>query len=108
MALRELQIKDATATEHLGRQCFRFRVDNVLLAPTRAEVGDGGVVLTGAGYNDLWLSVALVPADDPAGRTLVRTFRYREARYPLGGVKLPVDGVIRVAPQDFAEGCPAP
>lgn len=89
-----------------GRQCYRFRVDNVLLAPTRMDLGDGGVVERGGGYNDLYLSVAAIPSDDPTARTLVRAFRYQEARYPLNGIKLPVDGVIPVKPEDFIEGCP--
>lgn len=89
-----------------GRQCYRFRVDNVLLAPTRMDLADGGLVERGGGYNDLYLSVAAIPSDDPTARTLVRAFRYQEARYPLNGVKLPVDGVIPVSPEDFIEGCP--
>ncbi len=104
-----------------GRQCYDFRVDNVLLAPTILEVSDAGVdaglpvgrpedggppVLRGAGYNDLWLSVAMIPADDPTARTITRFYRYRAARYPIGGIKSPVDGVIHVRPEDFLSQCP--
>jgi hypothetical protein len=89
-----------------GRQCYRFRVDNVLLAPTRVDLADGGLVERGGGYNDLYLSVAATPSDDPTARTLVRAFRYQEARYPLNGIKLPVNGVIPVQPEDFIDGCP--
>jgi hypothetical protein len=104
--------------DELGRQCYTFRVDNVLLAPTIAEVVrgyDGGMgvpldggftLLRGAGYNDLWLSVAMIPGDDPTARTITRAYRYQTARYPIGGIKSPVDGVIRVNPEDFYEGCP--
>jgi hypothetical protein len=92
--------------DEVGRQCYRFRVDNVLLAPTQGAVDDGGVVLRGAGYNDLYLSAAMVPADDPSARTLVRHYRYQGARYPMSGIKSPPDGVIPVAPEDFFEGCP--
>lgn len=105
--------------DELGRQCYAFRVDNVLLAPTGAEYSDAGVdagvglpldgglpVVRGAGYNSLYLSVAIIPADDPTARTITRAYRYDFARYPLGGIKLPVDGVIRVNPEDFFEGCP--
>ncbi|MBU8894451.1 VWA domain-containing protein [Corallococcus sp. H22C18031201] len=96
-----------------GRQCYRFRVDNVLLAPTQDFVSDGGVaggpdagvVLRGAGYNDLYLSIAMVPADEPSSRTLVRTFRVDNVRYPVAGIKSPPDGVIRVNPEDFVDGC---
>jgi hypothetical protein len=104
-----------------GRQCYRFRVDNILLAPTLAKVTDAGVdvdagvgrpsdgglpVVRGAGYNDLWLSVSMIPADDPTARTITRFYRYSAARYPVGGIKAPVDGVIRVNPEDFLDGCP--
>lgn len=105
--------------DELGRQCYTFRVDNVLLAPTIAEVTDAGydggvglpldgglTLLRGAGYNDLWLSVAMIPGDDPTARTITRAYRYQTARYPVGGIKSPVDGVIRVRPEDFYEGCP--
>jgi len=106
-------------TDEFGRQCYTFRVDNVLLAPTLLEVTDAGVdagvgiptdgglpVVRGAGYNDLWLSVAMIPADDPTARTITRFYRYDAARYPIGGIKSPVDGVIRVTPEDFVSTCP--
>lgn len=89
-----------------GRQCYRFRVDNVLLAPTQASHDDAGTVVRGAGYNDLYLSYSMVPADDPTARTLTRAFRVDSVRYPVGGIKSPPDGVIRVAPEDFIAGCP--
>jgi hypothetical protein len=89
-----------------GRQCYRLRVDNVLLAPTIAAADDAGVVTRGAGFNDVSLSVAMVPADDPTARTQVRTFRTDTVRYPVGGIKSPADGVIRVEPEQFVDGCP--
>ncbi len=105
--------------DETGRQCYSFRVDNVLLAPTLVEYSDAGVdagvglpadgglpVVRGAGYNDLWLSVAMIPADDPTARTITRFYRYQAARYPIGGIKSPVDGVIPVAPEDFLSTCP--
>jgi hypothetical protein len=77
-------------------------VDAGVVLPT-----DGGLpVVRGAGYNDLWLSVAMIPADDPTARTITRFYRYSAARYPIGGIKLPVDGVIRVKPEDFLSTCP--
>ncbi|NMO20249.1 VWA domain-containing protein, partial [Pyxidicoccus fallax] len=73
---------------------------------TQAHPDDAGVVLRGAGYNDLALSVAMVPADDPTARTLVRTVRVDTVRYPVGGIKSPADGIIRVEPEQFIDGCP--
>lgn len=112
-----------------GRQCYRFRVENVTLAPTLDYRPDGGVWLPdggqlfradggylfadggigyGAGINEIQLSLAMLPADDPSGRTILRTFRTRAARYPVGGIKQTVDGVIRVEPTDFIPTCYVP
>ena len=95
-----------------GRQCFSFSVDNISLAytwPDGRDAGnpDGGAALyrRGAGYNDLFISTSMTPGDDPNGRTLIRAFRYRTSRYPVGGIKLPSDGVIRVNEGDFTAGC---
>jgi hypothetical protein len=94
------------APDALGRQCYKLRVENILLAPTVAAADDAGVVTRGAGFNDLSLSVAMVPADDPTARTLVRTYRVNTVRYPVGGIKSPADGVIHVEPELFIDGCP--
>ena len=112
-----------------GRQCYKFRVDNVSLAPTIEFRPDGGMILPdggiqfradggflfadggigyGAGYNEIYVSFSQVPQDDPNGRTLVTTYRTQDARYPVGGIKLPVDGVITIQPGDFVRGCPIP
>ncbi len=87
-----------------GRQCYRFRVANIALAPTLPDFRDGGSG-RGAGYNDLFVSLAMIPADDPTGRTLVRGARFKGMRYPIGGIKSPVDGVIEVAPEDLLDRC---
>jgi hypothetical protein len=112
----------------MGRQCYHFRVDNISLAPTIAFRPDGGMNLPdggvmfqpdggflfqdggtgyGPGWNDILVVVTQVPANNPKARTIVTSYRTREARYPVGGVKLPVDGVIKVQPTDFARGCVA-
>jgi hypothetical protein len=109
-----------------GRQCYHIRVDNISLAPTIAfrpdggmNLPDGGVVFQpdggplfwdggtgyGPGWNDLYLVVTQVPTDNPTARPLVTSFRTRAARYPVGGIKLPVDGVITFQPSDFYAGC---
>ncbi len=111
-----------------GRQCYHFRVDNVSLAPTieyRPDGGmnlpDGGVMFQpdggflfadggtgrGPGWNELLVVVTQVPANNPNARTLVTSYRTRTPRYPVGGVKLPVDGVVTVQPTDFVRGCGA-
>jgi hypothetical protein len=111
-----------------GRQCYHFRVDNVSLAPTIAFRPDGGINLAdggvqfqpdggflfadggtgyGPGWNEILVVVSQVPADNPNARTLVTSYRTRTARYPVGGIKLPVDGVITVQPTDFMRGCVA-
>ncbi len=95
-----------------GQQCFTFRVDNVLLAPTWADTRDAGnpdggapLVRKGEGYNDIYVSISMKPGDDPNGHTLIRQFRYDTARYPVGGIKLPADGVVRVHDADLVEAC---
>jgi hypothetical protein len=100
--------------EQDGKQCFRFRVDNIALAPTMADVRDAGnpdggppLFRRGAGYNDIYLSYSVKPGDDPTARTLVKSWRNNQARYPVGGIKLPVDGVLRVGPDDFVSLCGA-
>ncbi len=82
-----------------GRQCYDFTVENVLLADT-LDVG------LGAGVNDLYLSYSMLPADDPLAPTVVRHVHLREARFPVGGIKSPPDGVIRVTPTQFFDRCP--
>jgi hypothetical protein len=109
-----------------GRQCYHFRVDNISLAPTIAFRPDGGMHLPdggvmfqpdggplfwdggtgrGEGWNELMVVVTQVPSDNPNARPIVTSFRTTAARYPVGGIKLPVDGVITVQPADFQNGC---
>ncbi len=95
-----------------GQQCFTFRIDNVSLANTLPDIRDAGnpdggedFVRRGAGYNDIFISLSTVPGDDPTGRTLVKTFRHTTSRFPVGGIRSPVDGIIRVTPDDFVAGC---
>lgn len=95
-----------------GQQCYSFRVSNVALANTLPDTRDAGnpdggdpLYRRGAGYNDLFISTSMVPGDDPAGRTLLNLYRYAGARYPVGGIKAPPDGIIRVHAGDFSTGC---
>lgn len=98
-----------------SRQCFTFRVANVSLADTLPDTRDAGnpdggepLYRRGAGYNDIFVSTSMRPADDPTGRTIIRAFRHQTSRFPVGGIKSPHDGVIRVKPEDFRDRCPAP
>lgn len=108
-----------------GRQCFQFRVENVLLAhtlPTRPDGGvrggiDGGLMLPdggmldgghGPGFNHLQLSVAFTPMDDPNARTLIRRTHFFNARYPVGGIKSPADGILPVTADMLTDYCPRP
>lgn len=97
-----------------GRQCYHFRIDNIALADTRPDTRDAGnpdggapLYRRGAGYNDVYLSFASKPADDPTGRTLIRHYRHQSSRFPVGGIKSPPDGLIRVTPPEFVERCGA-
>ncbi|MBS1149914.1 MAG: mtsE [Myxococcaceae bacterium] len=95
-----------------GRQCFTFRIDNVSLAYTWPDIRDAGnpdggapLFRRGAGYNDLFVTTSMTPGDDPNGRTLIRSYRHQTSRYPVGGIRLPSDGVIRIDTSDFTAGC---
>jgi hypothetical protein len=106
------QVARAGPVDAQGRQCFTFRVDNVLLAntlPDTRDAGnpDGGAPLfrRGAGFNDLMLSVSMRPSDDSTGHTLVKVFRHQTSRFPVGGIRSPVDGVIHVNPTDLVSTC---
>lgn len=100
--LREQGTRDAD-----GRQCFEYQIDNVLLANTLADWRDGGFN-KGAGFNELYLTVAFVPSDEPGARTLVRGTRVTQVRYPVGGIKSPVDGRLSIDPRALVDRCEAP
>ncbi len=95
-----------------GRQCWNFRISNVALANTMADSRDAGnpdggadLPRVGAGFNNLFVSFSMTPGDDPTGRSVLRTFRHTSSRYPVGGIKSPHDGIIKVRPEDFVAGC---
>lgn len=109
------QVTKRGGIDELGRQCWDLRVDNVLLANTLPDIRDAGIddagvaeYRRGAGYNDIFVSVSMRPGDDPTGRALLRTFRNKTTRFPVGGIRSPPDGIIRVSNDDFVAGCPAP
>ena len=78
-----------------GQQCYRFNVDNVLLVPT-LDTGQG------AGVNRFLLSVSQVGGDQLDGPPIYKVARFT-ARYPLGGIKDPPDGIIPLTPADFVK-----
>lgn len=100
-------VKATGPVDDEGRQCFRFRVDNILLANTMIDYRDGGAG-NGAGLNELYFAVSMIPVDDPTARTQVRGFRVQIPRYPVGGIRSPVDGVIRVTPTELVDRCATP
>ena len=59
----------------------------------------------GQGYNNVLVSYSMTPGDDPTGRTVLRTFRHTSSRFPVGGIKSPHDGIIKIRPEDFVAGC---
>ena len=106
------QVTKAGGLNADGQQCFTFRIDNVSLAYTLPDARDAGnpdggpdFVRRGAGYNDILISLSTLPGDDPTAHTTVLTFRHTTSRYPVGGIRSPVDGIIRVTPDDFVAGC---
>lgn len=98
-----------------GRQCYTFRISNVALANTLPDTRDAGnpdggdpLFRRGAGYNDLFITYSMRPGDDPTGKSALRLFRHTTSRYPVGGIKSPHDGRIRISPSDFVAGCAPP
>jgi hypothetical protein len=76
-----------------GQQCYSLAIDNVLLVPT-LDTGEG------PGWNHIFLSVSEVSQDDPGMQPIYRVVELK-ARYPVGGIKTPADGVLSVKPTDF-------
>lgn len=101
------QLRTVAPVDSDGRQCFAWEVDNVLVVPTRADTRDGGTG-RGAGFNEVFVSAAFVPSDDPDPRTVVRGTRIPDLRYPIGGIKSPVDGRIRVPQEVLVDRCESP
>ncbi|MFO0598533.1 MAG: VWA domain-containing protein [Myxococcaceae bacterium] len=106
------EITKAAGLDSEGRQCWNFVISNVALAPTIKDTRDAGnpdggadLFRRGAGYNDIFVTFSMLPGDDQTGRTSLRTFRHTSSRYPVGGIKAPHDGVIRIQPDDFVAGC---
>ncbi len=79
----------------------------VVFQPDGGFLFEDGGTGRGPGWNELLVVVTQVPANNPNARTLVTSYRTRTPRYPVGGVKLPVDGVVTVQPTDFVRGCVA-
>jgi hypothetical protein len=76
-----------------AQQCYDLRVDNVLLVPT-LDTGEG------PGINHIVLYITEVPEDDVTLQPIFRAVELK-ARYPLGGIKDPPDGLLLVQPSDF-------
>ncbi|MBL8910711.1 MAG: VWA domain-containing protein [Archangium sp.] len=106
------EVVKSAGLDYQGRQCWKFTVTNVGLANTWADTRDAGnpdggadLARRGAGFNDLFVTFSMKAGDDPTARTALRSFRHTTSRYPVGGIKSPHDGVIRIQPDDFVAGC---
>ena len=70
---------------------------------------DGGIGYGAPAINEYPASPSpCFPRTTRPGGPSFRTFRTRDARYPVGGIKQTVDGVIRVDPSDFIPTCYVP
>ena len=49
--------------------------------------------------------LAQTPGDDPTGKTILRTYRNSTSRFPVGGIRSPHDGIIKIQPDEFVAGC---
>jgi hypothetical protein len=105
-------VTQAGNVDATGSQCYDFRVDNISLADTLADTRDAGnpdggapLYRRGEGYNDIYLSYAVLAGDDPTGHTFLKQARFKNTRFPVGGIKSPPDGVIHVTPNDFIDAC---
>ncbi|MFT3709945.1 MAG: vWA domain-containing protein [Archangium sp.] len=106
------EIVKSAGLDEQGRQCWTFNVSNVGLTNTIPDTRDAGnpdggpdLFRRGAGFNDLFVTFSMKAGDDPTARTALRSFRHTTSRYPVGGIKSPHDGVIRIQPDDFVAGC---
>jgi len=87
------RVKALPLSEGNGRSCYSFWIDNVLMVPTM-DVGDG------PGVNELMMSIAQVGGDDLEAPPVYKVARF-QARYPIGGIKDPPDGLIWLTPETF-------
>jgi hypothetical protein len=87
------QVHALPLEEATGRQCYDFHVDNVLLVPT-LDTGEG------PGINHLMMAIVEQGGSDLTAPPLYRLARFT-ARYPVGGIKDPPDGVVPLNPEDF-------
>jgi hypothetical protein len=87
------QVHALPLNEATGRQCYDFHVDNVLLVPT-LDTGEG------PGVNHLMMTIVEQGGSDLTAPPLYRLARFT-ARYPVGGIKDPPDGLVPLNPEDF-------
>ncbi|MDP2273555.1 MAG: VWA domain-containing protein [Archangium sp.] len=106
------QVTKKGGLEPNGKQCWNFRISNVSLANTMPDSRDAGnpdggedLPRVGAGFNNIFVSYSMLPGDDPTAKSVLRTFRHTSSRFPVGGIKSPHDGIIKVKPEDFVSGC---
>lgn len=89
-----------------GQQCWAVRIDNVQLARTLANpdpMAPSAQRLPG--LNDLLFTATFRGDDSPTSQPIVARFRNRDVRFPVGGIRSPPDGIIRVTNSQLSTAC---
>ncbi len=96
-----------------GQQCWGVRIDNVQLANTLANpdpMAPSAQRLPG--LNDVLLTATFRSDDSPTSQPVTARYRVRDVRFPVGGIRSPPDGIIRVTSSELSTTCapalPAP
>lgn len=89
-----------------GQQCWAVRIDNVLLANTLANPDPMAPAAQRLpGLNDLLFTATFRADDSPTSQPIVARFRTRDVRFPVGGIRSPPDGIIRVTNSQLSTSC---
>ena len=58
-----------------------------------------------AGLNDLLFTATFRADDSPTSQPIVARFRNRDVRFPVGGIRSPPDGIVRVTNSQLSTAC---
>lgn len=96
----------AKGRDEEGRQCWSVRVDNVQLANTLANPDPmASAAQRLPGLNDILFTATFRPDDSHTSQPIIARFRTRDIRFPVGGIRSPPDGIIRVTSSQLATTC---